>query len=323
MQAGVEGFKNAHGKDHIAFFDKCAALGLKVIAPIIPNNPQGLVDDPNKLQKVQFLIDEIGNHSALMAWYIGSDWGLEDPSASSLLDAVNSVLDYVRNHSKVPISHCVSDIATSASTLISRLRWDYVCANAGWDGSVGLANFLGVSNGTQSASGWASLAKQRGLPILIGQAGWAGMNSSFLQANQHAFGDMLLNVLNMDQYGVVGQVYRSYMDQPTHPDSWERTLGLVTPSVAVSGLNNSTQPDVFWADDVSPKDIIYASVSSGTTSTGRNVNYKADLFSIMGRQPRTMTPSGKTNPASSASLHLPSLTFPVIFTMTLVFDLFI
>lgn len=253
---------------------------------------------------MQYLIDEIGNHSALMAWYIGSNWAFDDSNSStSLINVIDEAIDYVHAHSKVPISSCVSGLADTAALLTSNLKWDYICANAGWEGGSDLMEFLGVaSDGSKTSSGWASLAKTHKLPILIGEAGFAGMNSSFLEANQHAFGDMLLNFLNADAYGVVGAVYQSYVDQPYHKDTWIQTVGLVTPSVAVSGINNSTQADVFWADNVSPKVIIYSAVSSGKTSDDQEVNYKTDLFSIMGRDPLTAAPSGtKTSPAGAAS----------------------
>lgn len=318
LEAKTTGVLNAYGKNHIPFFDKCASLGLKVIAPLYPNSADAFLADSNRNQTMQYLIDEIGNHTALMAWYIGSDWPLDD-SSSSLMITFNEAIGYVHAHSKVPITSCVSGLAETATLLTSQLKWDFVCANAGWNGASDLTDFLGVaSDGSKSASGWAALAKTHNLPILIGEAGFASMNASFLDDNQHAFGDMLLNILDMDAYGVVGAVYQSYMDQPYHMNTWMRTTGIVTPLIAVSGINNSTQPDVFWADSVSQKDIIYSAVSSGTSSDAQEVNYKADVFAIMGRDPLIAAPSGtKTSPSGTASAL--TFTFNIILSVLLCF----
>lgn len=296
-KSGATGVKNAYGKNHIPFFDKCSTLGIKVIAPLYPNDADSFVSDTSAETKVQYLIDEIGNHSALMAWYVGSDWGFDADGGSSLITAFNNIVDYVHSKSNVPISTCVSGLPSTATLLVSNLKWDFVCANAGWDGASELMNFLAI----KSTSGWASQASDRNLPILLGEVGWANMNKTFLKDHPHAFGDMLVNILDTDKYGVVGGVYQTYMDQPYNPSSWKDSLGIVTPSVAVSGLNNSTQSDIFWADEISPKDNIYTEVSSGTSSGGQDVNFKANLYSVMGRDPSTMTPTLKSTPSSAHS----------------------
>lgn len=307
---GHDGVVNGYGKDHTDFFDQCEKNNIAIFAPIYPNDAQSLMSETTASwqKKVQNLLDEIGNHKALYAFYIGSDWGLNEPSQSNLLQRVNEVMDYVHSHSNAKITTCVSSIPTSAPSLIPTLHWDFVCANAGWDAGSGLSSFLGDANSSTSNS-WSALAKQHGLPIILGEAGVANSNSSFISDHPHFFNDLLQSTLSFYSKGIVGQVFVSYSDDPTNGAAWKRYLGFMTPVVQSDGLDNSTQPDIFWADGLNQKAGLYDSVVSGTTSDGSTLNYNTNVFTFMGRDPQAVTPSAKATPNSSTptSARSPSL----------------
>ena len=178
-QKGQGGIVGAYGKSHKEFFDACAQANIKVIAPLVSADAGVLMSASTATwqQNVKNLLDEIGSHSALLAWVVGSDWGLEDASATALTTRVNEVLDYAKAQgAKVPLTYCVSNLPNAASFYAENLHIDFLCANAGWDGPQGIISFLGNASDDSS---WTAQMKKKGWPILIGEAGYANLNSSW------------------------------------------------------------------------------------------------------------------------------------------------
>jgi hypothetical protein len=305
-EQGGEGVVHPYGKSHKEFFDACAQANIKVIAPLVSADPGALIaDDDSQWQaKVKNLVSELGTHPALLAWVVGSDWGLEDPTASALTTRVNQVIDYAKQQgTNVPLTYCVSNLPQAAQFYADNLHIDFVCTNAGWDGPQGITDFLGDSS---DAASWASLSKQKGWPIVIGETGSANLNASWTSEHPTWFNEVWQQVLDEDDRGVVGAIYFEYCDEPYSPQTWRRTLGATYLTVVVDGINNSTEENIFWADDVNEKEILYDSIKQGQLN-GTAINYNMDIYSYLQRQPQTTQtnppPSGlASSDASSLSL---------------------
>lgn len=312
-ELGTGGIKYAYGKNHVPFMDACAAAGIKVIAPLVdPGDPSALLSENTTDWQAQVsnLLSEIGSHQALLAWYVGSDWGLETTSGAPLAAAVNNVMDYARQQgASVPLSYCVSNLPDAASFYATNLHMDFVCANAGWDGPTGIASFVGNDS---TSSSWALEASKKRWPILIGEAGIANLNSTESSTNPTWFNELWKQTVDLAPLGVVGSVFFEYNDEPNSPTEWQRSLGATTFSVAVDGINNSTQANIFWADTISPKPVVYDSIKNGTLN-GVALNYHMNVFTYLGRKPTTINATPSTaSPHCAASMMLSLLSWALM-----------
>jgi hypothetical protein len=318
-RVGTGGIVHAFGKSHIEFFDACQAAGIKVIAPLVSNDANVLLNDniTTWQQKVTDLVAEIGSHPALLAFYVGSDWGLESASQETLATTVNDVLGFARARTSVPLTHCVSNLPDTADFFSSHINMDFVCANAGWEGPEGVLSFLGNSSSTST---WGALALSKGWPIVIGEAGVAGLDANYTLEHPTWFNDLWKQTLDLDSQGVVGSVFFEYNDEPYSPVDWKRTLGATYFIPAVDAILNSTQENIFWADTLLLKDGIFNAIKSGSINQ-TEINYNSDVYSYLGREPTTVsTPINTQTPSPAAPLLEPfALTLSVIFALFLVF----
>lgn len=303
---GTNDIKFAYGKNHVPFMDACASAGIKVIAPLVnPSDPGALLSENTTTWQtgVSNLLEEIGSHSALLAWYVGSDWGVETNTGEAIATAVNAVFDYARAQgAKVPLTYCTSNLPDSAAFYANNMKMDFVCANAGWTGPSGIASFVG--NASTSTS-WAAQSAKKGWPILIGEAGIANLNSTESSIDPTWFNELWKQTVDLSTNGVVGSVFFEYNDEPYSGTDWQRSLGATTFAVAVDGINNSTQQNIFWTDTINEKPIVYEAIKNGTLS-GVEVNYNMNVFTYLGRKPVVIhsTPSDASSQYSNTSIIL-------------------
>jgi hypothetical protein len=91
--------------------------------------------------------------------------------------------------------------------------------------------------------------------------------------------------------GCIGGAFFEYSDEPYKADSLQQTMGVVNFSVATdSNGKRSDQVDSFVADAVTKKDIIYAAVQKGTFQ-GKDYNFNANVFDLLGRDPSKLSSS--------------------------------
>lgn len=301
---GTGGIVHPYGKSHVEFLDACKDSNIMVMAPLVSLDASQLLQDNTSVwqQKVSDLISEIGSHPSLLAFYVGSDWGLESSSQETLLSKVNQVFDFARTKTSVPLTHCVSNLPNAAAFYADHLKQDFVCANIGWDGPSGISTFL-TSNGSNSGT-WASKAAEKGWPIVIGEFGVANMNSTYLTNNPNWFNLVLKETLDSNTLGVSGAFYYEFVDRPYNGDDWKRSLGASYLETDVSGILNSTQENIFWADKIHPKNIIYDSIRTGSVNI-QPINYFTNVWDYFGRsQGKIDTPTG-ASPSSSANILAP------------------
>lgn len=313
---GTGGIVHPYGKSHIEFMNACKDAGIMVLAPLVSLDASQLLHDNTSAwqQKVSDLISEIGSHPALLAFYVGSDWGLESPSQETLLSVVNQVFDFARTKTSVPLTHCVSNLPTTASFYADHLKQDFVCANIGWEGPNGISNFL-TSNGSGSST-WASKASEKGWPIVIGEVGMAEMNSTFNTNNPTWFNSIFKKTLDSNTQGVIGAFYYEFVDQPYNGEEWKRQLGANYLETDVSGILNSTQENIFWADQIHQKDIIYASIKEGSINN-QSINYHTNVWQYFGRAQGTIAEPIGASPSSLANTLAPC--FIVLASILLLF----
>jgi hypothetical protein len=314
---GSGGIVHAFGKSHLEFFDACHENGIKVLAPLVSNDANVLLHDNTTAwqQKVSDLIAEIGSHPALLAFYVGSDWGLESASQETLATTVNDVMEYARARTSVPLSHCVSNLPQTADFFTSHLKLDFVCANAGWEGPAGISAFIGNSS---SSSSWAANARSKGWPILIGEAGIAALNSSYTLDHPSWFNELWKQTLDLEAEGVVGSVFFEYNDEPYSPVDWKRTLGATYFIASVDGILNSTQENIFWADTLLLKDGLFNAIKSGSVAE-TELNYNSNVYEYFGRDPTTISQPVSTNTPSQAA----PLLAPVVLALSAVCAMFL
>jgi len=297
---GQDGIVHPYGKSHVEFMDACHAQGIKVMAPLVSSNPNVLMDDEEKIWKgkVSNLVSEIGSHPALLAFIVGSDWGLE--SEPSLTSRVNEVIAHARSAgAQVPMTYCTSNLPDTAQYYADNLDIDFLCANIGWDGPSGISSFIGD---TSDGNSWASKTKEKGWPIVIGEAGMADLNSSSTSDQATWFNELWKQTLDYDASGVVGSIYYEYNDEPYSSKTWLRTLGATYFTVSIDGISNSTQENVFWADDVNQKPGLYSAIKAGKLGS-QDMNYNMDVYQYFGRS----STNSHANTPSSANNNLPKV----------------
>jgi hypothetical protein len=99
LATGWNKIQVANGKDHRQFMDYAHEHGLKVIFPLV-GDETALTNDPEELldQKLRNLIDEVGNHPALLMWALGNELAFSETGKPELRDRVNKKMDFIREY---------------------------------------------------------------------------------------------------------------------------------------------------------------------------------------------------------------------------------
>lgn len=274
-----------YGKDHTKFMDMADSYGFKVIFPLVSDYDLFQSDSDAVIEKkIDHLVREVGNHTALLMWTIGNEWSLNTAERTPLRDRVNKMINFARDrmiyiwNRQVPITHCTGGIPSTYEPLASKLDVDVFCANGGYDDSIEY-----IFEGDEKQKGWADIAEETGKPFLFGEIGRRGMNNTFLQDNPEWFNKAWDDIVSNIDNGCIGGNYFEYNDQPYIPEKDElKRMGLTYFQPVIDGMQMSTDPDIFLPDNVIKKPIIYESVQSGSYN-GVPINYHTDVFVHVGR----------------------------------------
>jgi len=232
----------SYGKDHVPFMDIAYKAGLMVIFPLLGD--ESLMSSLSQQQFQEYLqnqIDEIGNHPALLMYTLGNELNLL--GNPRLLDQVNNYINFARNYSlskwgrSIPFTHAIVDNPSSYNTLFASLRVDVFTTNAGYRG----LGFQDLWDGSQSVGfdGLGVLSKRYSKPNFIGEIGWPQINGTETAdpVNAGWFNLKWKDLIKKGTpVGCIGGAFFEYLDEVyTKADPLQRTMGMVSPQVAVVG----------------------------------------------------------------------------------------
>ena len=134
---GTNGVVYPYGKSHREFLDMAQSNGLKVIYPL-PGEYSWLMNfsEEQMQQLIMNVIDEVGNHSAILMFALGNELPLDD----NLIAILNKYIAYSKSYLQqkwgrvVPITHAVVDLPPSYDHLAATLNVDVFSSNAGYRG---------------------------------------------------------------------------------------------------------------------------------------------------------------------------------------------
>jgi len=271
------------GKDHIPFMDLADSFGFKVIYSLYADN--SFIATGNTAQLYQYLewqIDEVGNHSALLMFAFGNELNLFGDQ--TLIPIVNDAINYARTYLKtkwnrsVPFTTAVVDLPQSYPVLVPALDVDVFTTNAGYRG------FSFTDLWSNPDTGLYNLSCTYNKPVLIGEIGFLSLDNAATYLYPDWFNQVWQDLVGHIDQGCVGGAFFEYSDEPlTKVDPTQQALGVV----ALAIIDNSDQPNVFVADQAIRKDIIFASVANGTYQNGP-YNMNSDVFALIGRAPYTL-----------------------------------
>lgn len=294
LETGWNNITKPYGKDHIPFLDLAQEYGFKVIFPLVSDESALVLDSEELLvQKTKNLIDEVGNHPAVVMWAVGNELSLEDPSKNELLATVNRMMNLARTYTLekwgriLPSTHCGADYPESYEFLSENLDVDLFCSNAGYR-SDSLTNLFSGDE-SKGIPGWDYLTNKTGKPLLIGEVGWLSVNNTAHRDNPDWFNKVWKDTLDHVEQGCIGAVYFEFSDEKYKqggPDQNELGVVSVEPYV-LDGKSTETDQDFFYPDIVVKKEIIFDAIKSGTLG-GRPMNFNMDIFEYLDRSPSTI-----------------------------------
>jgi len=267
------GYANkGYGSDYRPFLDACEAHGLKVVFPLFAELTQILNFPTAKMEEyIRSLVDNVGNHPALLMWQFGNELPLTDPSLGpGIIAKLNHFFDYARTYTwikwvrHVPISIALVDLPSGYNQLVRDLKTDIVTTNAGYRGP-GYSD-LWTGNSGQNFDGLHKLSCQYGKPVWIGEIGqhssdgFFSMNEWFPQ-NWDA---LIQNYKN----GAIGGALFEYSDEAWKAEN-QRHMGIVK-------LDDDTHAEKKTASGA----YNYDSVKSA---------FSRDIFAEMNRAPFTLS----------------------------------
>lgn len=291
LESGWNNVSKPYGKDHIPFLDYAYESGLRVIFPLV-SDESALTLDPEDLliQKTKNLIDEVGDHPAVIMWAVGNELALEEPGKKPLLDTVNQMMNLARDYTKekhdriLPVTHCVADLPESYRFLSENLEVDVFCSNAGYRSDSLTDLFTGDES--RNIPGWDELIAKNKVPLLIGEFGWLSINNTANYEHPDWFNKVWKDILDHIDNGCIGGVYFEFSDEKYKMSGPDQTqLGVIAlEPYEKDGLNTETDEDFFYADVAIRKEIIFDAVKEGTLN-GAPMNFNMDIFKYLGRSP--------------------------------------
>lgn len=263
-----------YGKEHTTFMDLAHKNGFKVMFPLISDLHAFRNDDIEDLQaKFDNLIEEVGNHSALLMWVVGHNW---DMSEKSFRNRMKTMIEYARTKMEeiwdrqVPITYCSADTPENFASTLSNLGVDVFCANAGYRADL-KPIFDGISD--LDYRGWDAISNETGVPFVFGEIGYGDeedVPQDWFNRNWHDI------VTSMDK-GCIGGNYFEYNDEPhTQIEEGLQERGVVSFVPTKDLGQTSLEENVFWPDSVNKK-TNFNSVKSGKWKN-RSINFNTDVF---------------------------------------------
>lgn len=306
MESGWLGITTPYGKSHVEFMDIADSNGFKVMFPLVPDFAAFKNDSTEDLQqKFDNIIEEVGNHPALLMWVIGNEWDLESEENEDVKERVKNMITYTRSRMEelwnrtIPITYCSEDNPRIFSKLLEYLDVDIFCANSGYREDISpIFDGIEISN----YSGWKSIASETNIPFLFGEFGMKG-DGTQTNTTTSWFNSKWNAIVNSIDDGCVGGVFFEYNDELFSNLEFDMThMGVVYFEVAVSHGQNSTEANVFWADDVVQKDEMVNAIKQGEYE-GKAINYLTDIFEYIGRnQSDANTPLAPNSPSPTEPL---------------------
>eukprot|EP00026_Physarum_polycephalum_P003205 Phypoly_transcript_03215.p1 GENE.Phypoly_transcript_03215~~Phypoly_transcript_03215.p1 ORF type:complete len:531 (+),score=37.96 Phypoly_transcript_03215:28-1620(+) len=272
------------GKNHTAFMDLAHSFGLKVVFPLYSDYDafQNLPPDTFK-RYLRAQIDEIGNHPALLMWQLGNEMGWNGKrnfglyNSSTLMQQYNSYTEFARQYTlskhgrRIPITTGIADSPFTFDNLMRDYDIDVFSLNV-FRGVTTTTLFPGIANVTAGFQ-WLTCAYSK--PLLISEFGFTGQNYKSGAINQ-LYSDFIAHYSS----GLIGVVYFEYSNEAQKKAS-QANMGAVSVQIQVNGTQNSTTPDVFLLDTVTPKQQFYDLMNG--TYKGSAYNFNTDPFSLIGR----------------------------------------
>jgi len=288
---GSNGIRFPYGSSHVEFMNKCEQYGLKVIFPL-PGEEGNIRTWPNTTmyQMIRNIVDEVGNHSALLMWTFGNELPLDQ----HLVAKLNEYMSYARMYtwSKwnrfVPVSHAVVDNPPSYDWLAASLKVDIFSTNAGYRG-LGFQD-LWSGNPRVGFSGWAALSQRYNVPVFISEIGWMSLDNTITHQIPTWFNQKWKSLLENVQYGCIGGAFFTFTDIRAKEDPLQRTMGAVALLPTVVDGKFSVQSNVWTPDTLVRKPIIFDSIKNGTYN-GVPYNFGADQFALIGRNQTFLSPA--------------------------------
>jgi len=281
-QAAVtsSGGKYKYGTSHTQFLDLCYQNGLMVIYPL----SGGSATDYQQI--LQYQIDEVGNHPAILMFGFGNELPVYG-DGGTLVASLNQQMAYIRQYQQqkfnrtIPITNCVVDYPASYNTLVETFDVDVFCTNAGYRG-YGFSD-LWTGSAVTNFSGMWSLGCANQKPIMIGEMGWMSVDNQITEEVPDWFNQQLGALVASIQYGCIGGFYFEFNDEPSKADPGQQTMGLVSYSTNTQNGQTSLQQNVWLADNVARKPIFY-SAKNGSYN-GVAYNFQSNFFTLLGRSP--------------------------------------
>ncbi|PRP81615.1 hypothetical protein PROFUN_01122 [Planoprotostelium fungivorum] len=218
--------KTVKGTSHTAFLDLASQHNLKVVFPLYAESAALDTVDASFIQEyIRNIIDEVGNHPALLLYTFGNELQFSSRD-QAYIDKINSFIDYARSYQntkwnrKIPFTVALIDIPNWYSTLVNGLHHDIVTTNAGYRGF----DFTDL---------WSShlygLSCDTGIPTLIGEMGIHQDTPQFDTPDW--FPKMWGDIIAHKTYGAIGGFYFSWVEE-----HWKGV---------VKGADWTKQPDVY------------------------------------------------------------------------------
>jgi len=307
--------------DHIPFLDAAHAAGLKVIVPIVTDEKFLLESSNDRITKhIEAQVTEMGDHPALLMWCLGNEMDIY--TNTNLLNIVNNKIALVRQRTmaihnrRIPVTHAIIDYPDKYEPLVKVLDVDIFTTNAGyrdvdmdplWNGE----NYK-LPNGTiYPFVGWKTLSQQYNKPLFVGEMGMHQSGSQVTDARPDWFNQQYRAVLRHVDDGCVGACFFEYLDEVNKPDL-QKTMGVFAPKVNIVNGKSSMVMHDFVPDLLEPKNHIYKAITEGETGANKQYNMRANVFTLINRQPTSVpvVPRPKPNPSPKPSTPAPGTSTP-------------
>ncbi len=271
-----------YAADHRLFLDVAEQYGIKVIAPIVSEESVLSFYSEDELNRfVEARVDEIGNHTALLAWVVGNELGLY--TKNELRALVNKMIIKVREYTLekwnriVPVTTCEVDLPESYNLLTDELDVDFFMTNAGyrdvhieslWEPDVN-AKFVG----------WRAKSKEFGLPVLVGEFGMHDQDSQTAGRPDWINQQYRPMVQYMPQ-GSLGGLFFEFNEETMKPPN-QQQMGLVRYSTNTVDGVQSTDNGAFIPDNVTKKDVVFEALQQGlSNSPFKQWNFNNDEYRL-------------------------------------------
>lgn len=267
-------------------------------------------------------IEEVGNHPALLMYSLGNEMNYVDGSNFEswveVLHIAGELMKYARDYQRTTWKYvtdsqrvvrfsaplCSRLIPFTTGTDDNNLYYDWLASlvpvdvfmpNAGYRGQPmnNIWNFYNLWSGAayQNFSGWYKLSCKYQIPVLIGEMNPVGYENPPVGSGPHptGFPQLWKDLLDHVSQGAIGGFFFEWNDEPWKAFGRQDKLGINSVSVYCDGTGKcSDQENVLLADTLTRKGWEFDAVAIGQTEDGKNYNYGADVFALLGRPQQTL-----------------------------------